>query len=92
MEDMVTDLLSNPVDVENWVPDWVDEEARRRKAAGIAGDQTGDSLKAHIGIVSSASAILKDMEDRGLLRVSAGQPLSRESLVRLPEKAGSISG
>ncbi|KAI3429289.1 hypothetical protein D9Q98_005385 [Chlorella vulgaris] len=68
MEDMVTDLLSNPVDVENWVPDWVDEEARRRKAAGIAGDQTGDSLKAHIGIVSSASAILKDMEDRGLLR------------------------
>ncbi|KAI3429288.1 hypothetical protein D9Q98_005384 [Chlorella vulgaris] len=68
MEDLITDLLSNPVDVENWVPDWVREEAQQRKDAGIAGDPTGDSLKAHIGIVSSASAILKDMEDRGLLR------------------------
>lgn len=26
-------------------------------------------VQAHIGIVSSATAILKDMEDRGLLRV-----------------------
>ena len=69
MEDLVTDLLSNPVDVADWVPEWVTQEAARRAAAGEAGDDSGSSLKAHIGIVSSATAILKDMEDRGLLKV-----------------------
>ena len=29
----------------------------------------GSTGQAHIGIVSSATAILKDMEERGLLRV-----------------------
>ena len=71
MEDLITDLLSNPVDVADWVPEWVRQEAQRRQAAGIAGDTSGDGLKAHIGIVSSATAILKDMENRGLLRVGA---------------------
>lgn len=69
MEDLITDLLSNPVDVSDWVPEWVAAEAARRKEAGIAGDASGTSLKAHVGIVSSAAAILKDMEQRGLLLV-----------------------
>lgn len=81
MEDLITDLLSNPVDVSDWVPDWVRDEACARRQAGIAGDASGASLKAHIGIVSSATAILKDLEDRGLLRVGrrgageAGPPM-----------------
>jgi hypothetical protein len=70
MEDLITDLLSNPVDVATWVPDWVKAEAKQRRAAGAAGDASGGSLKAHIGIVSSATAVLKDMEEKGLLRVS----------------------
>ena len=69
MEDLVTDLLSNPVDVSSWVPAWVTDAAAARRAGGAAGDASGGSLKAHVGIVSSATAILKDMEERGLLKV-----------------------
>ena len=36
-----------------------------------AGD--GKDMFAHAGIVASATAILKDLEDRGLLEVGAGQ-------------------
>ncbi|KAL4447467.1 hypothetical protein ABPG75_004686, partial [Micractinium tetrahymenae] len=68
MEDLITDLLSNPVDVSDWVPEWVVAEAARRKAAGTAGDASGASLKAHVGIRSSTDAILKDLRDKGLMR------------------------
>ena len=69
MEDLITDLLSNPVDVDDWVPGWVRDAAATRCAAGVS-DCAG--LKAHQGIVSSAAAILKDMEERGLLQVGGG--------------------
>lgn len=45
MEDLITDLLSNPVDVGDWVPAWVAQEAAARAAAGIAGDASGADLK-----------------------------------------------
>ncbi len=81
MEDLITDLLSNPVDVADWVPEWVRQEAELRQQAGIAGDASGHSLKAHIGIVSSATAILKDMEQRGLLRVRRWRPFLPKSML-----------
>ncbi|GAB4821005.1 hypothetical protein N2152v2_008051 [Parachlorella kessleri] len=57
MEDLVTDLLSTSVDVAGWMPDWVCQAA-----------SSGEGTYAHLGIVSSATAILKDLEDHGLLQ------------------------
>lgn len=42
-------------------------------ASGLTDTPILVPLQAHIGIVSSATAILKDMEERGLLRV-CGMP------------------
>ncbi|KFM25325.1 hypothetical protein F751_0863 [Auxenochlorella protothecoides] len=55
LADLVTDLLSQPVDVSDWLPAWVRKE--------IAEDQP---VYAHAGIVSAATAVLVDMEEKDI--------------------------
>ncbi|GAB4816306.1 hypothetical protein N2152v2_003352 [Parachlorella kessleri] len=67
MSDMVTDLLSSPLEVGGWMPEWVKE----------AGD--GKEMFAHAGIVASATALLKDLEERGLLELTKTEDESSSS-------------
>ncbi|KFM25319.1 Sn1-specific diacylglycerol lipase alpha [Auxenochlorella protothecoides] len=57
MEDLITDLLSAPIDVSEWLPDWV-----------LDANEGGKPLYAHAGIVSSATAVLQDLDEHGLLK------------------------
>ncbi|GAB4819117.1 hypothetical protein N2152v2_006163 [Parachlorella kessleri] len=68
MEDLITDLLSSPLDVSSWLPDWVNEA-----------NADGKGMYAHSGIVGSATAILKDLEERGLLKELLLSKLARSS-------------
>ncbi len=55
-EDLITDLLSNPIDAADSMPQWVKNEL---------GEDA--EMFAHAGINSSAKAILRDLEEKGLL-------------------------
>lgn len=68
-EDLITDLLSNPVAVDHWLPEWVKEENSKYHG--------GDAMYAHTGVLSSASAILKDLERNGLLYNSSSSDRKR---------------
>jgi hypothetical protein len=54
--DLITDLLSNPVDASEAVPEWVKNE--------IGEDAP---MYAHSGILSSTRAVMKDLKEKGLL-------------------------
>ena len=56
IDDLLTDLLSNSVDASKAMPDWVKE------AVG-----EGAPMYAHAGIMSSTNAVLKDLQENGLL-------------------------
>lgn len=63
MEDLITDLLSQPVDVTEWLPTWVADATGRDVGKGRT-----PGLFAHAGIVASATAVLEALEATGLLR------------------------
>lgn len=65
-EDLITDLLSNPVDATESLPEWVVREATEEELAKGTGEKP--NLYAHEGIRSSTKAVLKDLEEHGLLR------------------------
>lgn len=69
VEDLVTDLLSNPVEVGAWLPQWVVSENNR--------NHDGKGMYAHTGVVGSTSAILKDLESQGILRELKAGRLAR---------------
>uniref|UniRef100_A0A1D2A505 sn-1-specific diacylglycerol lipase n=1 Tax=Auxenochlorella protothecoides TaxID=3075 RepID=A0A1D2A505_AUXPR len=73
MEDLITDLLSQPVDVSDWLPPWV-QEAQSHK---------GECMYAHAGVVSAATAILLDMEEKGLLKELLAAAKRRALLSRM---------
>ncbi|KAL6771318.1 hypothetical protein ACKKBG_A25860 [Auxenochlorella protothecoides x Auxenochlorella symbiontica] len=73
MEDLITDLLSQPVDVSDWLPPWV-QEAQSHK---------DECMYAHAGVVSAATAILLDMEEKGLLKELLAAAKMRALLSRL---------
>lgn len=56
LNDMLTDVLSNPVDASAYLPAWVGAELGPGAAAA-----------AHAGILSSTKAVLKDLREKGLL-------------------------
>ena len=60
--DLVTDLLSKSVDVASIIPEWVFERLPKNK------DGSPKQCFGHAGILSSSKAILKDLEDNGLIR------------------------
>lgn len=69
-ENLITDLLSNPVDASDAMPDWVLEATgHSRKSTG--GEEVNDpesgQLFAHSGILSSTNSVLRDLEAKGLL-------------------------
>jgi hypothetical protein len=64
--DLITDLLSNPVDTSEYMPSWVLEETT------TARDGASPVLLAHAGVLSSAKAVLKDLRDRGILDAAKG--------------------
>jgi Lipase (class 3) len=70
-DDLITDLLSNPVDCTDVVPEWVRNELADKQDA---------TMYAHSGILSSTRAVLKDLEENGLLAAM------------LKTASGSISG
>ncbi|KAL4537144.1 hypothetical protein Ndes2526B_g04945 [Nannochloris sp. 'desiccata'] len=55
-DDLITDLLGNPVDASDIMPEWVKDQ--------IGGKAP---MYAHAGILSSTKAVLKDLEEKGLL-------------------------
>lgn len=55
-DDLITDLLSNPVDARTAMPAWVKENL---------GEDA--PMYAHAGILSSTNAVLNDLEGKGLL-------------------------
>jgi len=69
VEDLVTDLLSNPVEVGAWLPQWVVSENKRNHG--------GEGMYAHTGVVGSTNAILKDLESQGILRELKAGKLAR---------------
>jgi len=70
--DLVTDMLSAPVDVGSILPDWVWEQIPSRS------DGSHAPLFGHSGILSSSKAILKDMEDKGLIDAMHGDTSSHD--------------
>ncbi|KAL6771321.1 hypothetical protein ACKKBG_A25865 [Auxenochlorella protothecoides x Auxenochlorella symbiontica] len=80
LADLVTDLLSQPVDVSDWLPAWVRKE--------IAEDQP---VYAHAGIVSAATAVLVDMEEKGLLKELLAEHQRCALLRRLSTQLGEQS-
>jgi sn1-specific diacylglycerol lipase len=64
--DLVTDMLSAPVDVGSILPDWVWEQIPPPS------DGSHTTLFGHKGILASSKAILKDMEDKGLIDAMLG--------------------
>ena len=66
-ENLITDLLSNPVDAAGAMPAWVLEQAAAEEAA--RGGKAGGTarLMAHAGILSSTNAVLSDLAENGLL-------------------------
>ena len=61
-DDLITDLLSNPVDARASMPTWVKESL---------GEDA--PMYAHAGILSSTNAVLKDLEEKGLLAAMLNQ-------------------
>eukprot|EP00890_Picochlorum_soloecismus_P006596 jgi/Picsp_1/761/NSC_04250-R1_sn1-specific diacylglycerol lipase beta len=60
--DLVTDLLSKSVDVASILPEWVFERLPKNE------DGSSKQCFGHAGILSSSKAILKDLEENGLIR------------------------
>jgi hypothetical protein len=77
--DLITDLLGNPVDARDVLPEWVKTEI-------------GDSapMHAHAGILSSTKAVLKDLQEKGLL--DAMMKTASGSLTGNSDKNGCTSG
>ena len=71
-DDLITDLLSNPVDASASMPAWVKEE--------LGSDAP---MFAHAGILSSTNAVLRDLKAKGLLTAmlkTAGSGSGRTAL------------
>lgn len=73
-DDLITDLLSNPVDAQQAMPKWVQREAG-----------PGAVLSAHAGILSSMNAVLKDLEENGLINAMLNPQGSSDSTLTAPE-------
>jgi sn1-specific diacylglycerol lipase len=87
--DLVTDLLSKSVDVASIIPEWVFERLPKNK------DGSPKQCFGHAGILSSSKAILKDLEDNGLIRAMLDINMSsskshKESMHPDPELSRSI--
>jgi hypothetical protein len=62
ISDVITDLLGHPKDCSDWMPKWVHERLATMDGA------MDEPLQIHSGILSSSMAILRDMEDKGILK------------------------
>lgn len=66
--DVITDLLSHPQDCSSSMPSWVHQEIGNIKTHGDS-QQThvDDAIMCHKGILSSAKAILSDLDSKSIL-------------------------
>eukprot|EP00890_Picochlorum_soloecismus_P001316 jgi/Picsp_1/2185/NSC_05650-R1_sn1-specific diacylglycerol lipase alpha-like len=78
--DLVTDMLSAPVDVGSILPDWVWEEIPTNPDGSLV------TLFGHSGILASTKTILKDMEDKGLIGAMLGCCSSQDT----PRSGGTL--
>lgn len=66
LTDLITDLLSNPLDISlDQLPEWVQEEFKNTPG------ESKEGAYAHAGIISSAKSILDDLEQRQFMNAMA---------------------